>query len=153
MTCLTQSFMCWSLEGQGGCSNWTHMLIHFFGSPFMSQAYCSPQSRAPQRASTNLQLKVLLPILLFTTLCTRHIHCCNSGPDETFGGSFLHRKRELCDVATISQCLQGLHHRFLLDNFSKVLGAFCAWVDSREHVHLYPAHLDWPFLAKTKTTP
>ena len=111
---------------------------HFFCSPCMSQAYWSPQSSAPQRASTNLQLKVLLPMLLFTTLCTLHIHCCNAGPDETFGGSFLHatftkfRHHVVCWVSRTVPAIRAC----LLDNVAKMLGTLSARIDSGQHIHL-----------------
>lgn len=49
----------------------------------------APQSNGDQRASTRSQLNMGLFNLLFTVLCTRHIHCRSSLPLFTAGGSRL----------------------------------------------------------------
>ena len=123
---------------------------YFFGAPCMLQAYCSPQSRAPHRASTNLQLKLRLPMLLFTLLCTRQVHCCSSCPDDTLGGSFLHDVETSTHAEVLCIChrrTQKLQHtcskssQYLLDNFVKVLSTLCARVYTSKDVHLHASEL------------
>jgi len=125
--------------------------FYFFGVPCMLHAYCSPQSRAPHRASTNLQLKVLLPMLLLTLLCTRHIHCCSSCPDDTFGGSLLKHKMKQSHDHEQVPCRFTVVHRWasrtgglraLLDNFPKVLGTLSAWIDAGQDIHLHSRRLE-----------
>ena len=59
----------------------------------MSQLLAASQSSGAQRAPTRSQLNTGLPMLLFTVLWVRHIHCWKAGPLLTSGGSDLRAAR------------------------------------------------------------
>ena len=129
--------------------------LHFFdlggGAPSILQAYWSPQSSSPQRDSTNLQLKLRLPMLLLTSLCTRQAHFCRARPDVTAGGSFLLEKalklnagkQDFCSPGFVSFalfCCRATSDKamgYLLHNFTKMVCTLCARIHPCEYVHLH----------------